>query len=68
MALKRARISRNDDTGMSRGHEKPTAEEKGKGPMVEQYEGSIQEQVVARATQEVDTETPFKSRLIKDLS
>ena len=56
MAPKRARVSRNDDAGTSREHEKPTAEEKDKAPMVEQHEGSIQEQVVARATQEVDTE------------
>ena len=65
MAPKRARVSRNDDAGTSREHEKSTAEEKGKAPMVEQHKGSIQEQVVARATQEVDTETPFKSKSVK---
>ena len=68
MAPKRARVSRNDDAGTSRDHEKPTAEEKGKTPMVEQQEGSIQGQAVARATPEVVTETPVKSRLIKVLS
>ena len=59
MAPKRARISRNDDAGTSRDHKKPTAaaEEKGKGPMVEQHEEREQEQVVARATQEVDPRT-----------
>ena len=65
MAPKRARVSRNDDAGTSRDHEKPTAEEKGKAPMVEQQEGGIQGQVVARATHEVDSETSLKSRLIK---
>ena len=68
MAPKRARVSRNDDAGTSRDHAKLTAEEKGKAPMAEQQEGSIQGQVVARATQEVDTKTPFKYRLIKVLS
>ena len=57
MAPKPARISRNDDAGTIRVHEKPTAEEKGKGPMVEQHEEREQEQVVARATQEVDPRT-----------
>ena len=57
MAPKRARISRNDDAGTSWEHEKLTAEEKGKGPMMEHHEGSNQEQVVARATQEVDPKT-----------
>ena len=65
MAPKRARISRNDDAGMSREHEKPTAEEKGKAPMVEQHEGINQEQVVARATQEVDPRTHLKSKIVK---
>ena len=65
MAPKRARVSRNDDAGTSREHEKPTAEEKGKAPMVEQHEGSIQEQVVARATQEVDPRTQLKSKAVK---
>ena len=65
MAPKRARISRNDDAGMSREHEKLTPEEKGKRPMVEQHEGSIQEQVVARATQEVDPKTQLKSKTIR---
>ena len=59
MAPKRARVSRNDDAGTSRGHEKPTAEEKGKAPM-EQHEEREQEQVVARATQEVDLKTQIK--------
>lgn len=57
MAPKRARISRNDDAGTSWDHEKLTAEEKGKGPMVEQHEEREQEQVVAQATQEVDPRT-----------
>ena len=65
MAPKRERIFCNDDAGTSRDHEKPTAEEKGKGPMVEQHEGSIQEQVVARATQEVDPRTQLKSKTVK---
>ena len=62
MAPKRARISHNEDAGTSRDHEKPTAaEEKGKGPMVEQHEEREQEQAVARATQEVDPKTQLKS-------
>ena len=65
MAPKRAKISGNDDAGTSREHEKLTAEKKGKGPMVEQHEGSIQEQVVTRATQEVDLKTQLKSKTVK---
>ena len=65
MAPKRARISRNDDAGTSREHEKLTAEEKGKGPMVEKHEGSNQEQVVPRAPQEVDPRTHLKSKIVK---
>ena len=65
MAPKRARISRNDDAGTSREHEKLMAEEKGKGPMVEQHEGSNQEQVVAQATQEVNPRTQLKSKSVK---
>ena len=62
MAPKRARISRNDDAGTSRVHEKPTAEEKDKGPMMEQHEEREQEQVVARATQEVDPKLKSNSK------
>ena len=65
MTPKRARISRNDDAKTIREHEKLTVEEKGKGPMVEQHEGSIQEQVVARATQEVDPKTQLKSKTVR---
>ena len=68
MAPKRARVSRNDDVGTSRDHAKLTAEEKGKAPMAEQQEGSIQGQVVARATHEVDPETTSKFRSIRVLS
>ena len=69
MAPKRARVSRNDDAGTtSRDHAKLTAEEKGKAPMAEQQEGSIQGQVVARATHEVDPETTSKFRSIRVLS
>ena len=65
MAPKRARVSRNGDAGTSRGHEKLTAEKKGKAPMEEQQEEVNQEQVVARATQEVDPGTHLKSKIVK---
>ena len=65
MAPKRARISCNNDAEMSREHERLTAEEKGKAPMVEQHEEVNQEQVVARATQEVDPRTHLKSKIVK---
>ena len=65
MAPKQVRISRSNDARMSREHERLTAEEEGKAPMVEQQEEVNQEQMVARATQEVDPRIHLKSKIVK---